>query len=149
MFNSCTFNTSKFNSSCLREIIIPEVEGGGFNLIGFVLLANELNISLTAKTLSQIQQNFVLNGTKLISFNIQADLRGFKKYLTEQEIDVASFKLVLAQQLQELKGTRLLKGTENVSIQGQKQILNRQENIIKGTKDIRNILAVLDLLDLD
>lgn len=179
MFNSCKFNTVKYNSTCLLQPIIPEVEIGGgihvrqrkykvsqkqffdivgikllfkyqlFNIFGFILLAKKYGYSINAQYLFQLEKEFSLEGQNKYPLELEKELVGFIKFLKEEKVDITSFKLFLAQQDYELNGVKLSEEIFLKAIEGQKAIYSEQFNAIYGKKDIRNILEALDLLDLD
>ena len=181
MFNSCNFNNIKFNSTCVREAVIPPIEptGGGarvqerrkkvfkreffniigtklifsehkFNIVGFILLARQLDINLRGRTLQEIQTNLNLKGQLLYPFKTRQEILGCIKFYKQNYLSLTGRSvtdLIPLTYLQEIHGTKLIHTMKFKTLKGSKSILSKQMNLIKGKKDISEILKILDLLE--
>lgn len=178
MYNSCPFNATKYNSLCVTQPVTPVEPSGGvsfkrrrkkvfkteffdiigtkliftleeFNIIGFILIAEQLGIQISGETLHKVKSDLLLKGSVSYPFTTQQEILGFVKFKEEDYFDVKADGLMPSMQLQILKGTKLINVKKFQEIKGNKSIPMNEVNLIKGKKDISEILEALDLLNLE
>ncbi len=181
MFNSCLFNSVKFNSVCEPQLIIPPIkeQTGGirvreriqkrvfrteffdligtklilsveeFNIIGFILIARKLGITLHADTLRKVKTDLKIKGNVSYPFRTRQEILGFKKFKKRDYLSFEADCLVSSMQLQLLKGTKSIHTKKYTTIQGDKSLPAKQYNLIHGKKDISEILEALDLVTIE
>jgi len=179
MYNSCVFNTVKYNSTCIRQVTPPEPEVSGgarlrrrkqkvlirqffdivglklisnkqlFYLLGFICIAEKYGYPINAQVLHQIQTDLIVSGKEIHSITLQKELIGFKQFLKSEQIDIHSLKLFLSNQNYKLNGMKLIDAISYQVLHGNKSFYDEQDKLIYGEKDITAILEALDLLDFE
>lgn len=175
MFNSCTFNSVKYNSKCvLPEIIEPitghrrrfrrlfkkeffEIVGTKlifheqiFDIIGFLLLNTQSNFELKGQSLEKIFQDLLLKGKTQHYFKTQQEISGIVKFYEENYLGIKYRPvrdIIFINELHSLYGKKLWLSNQFNTLKCLKQIPFEQGNLIKGRKDITEILEILDLVD--
>ncbi len=192
MLNSCTFNSVKFNSLCVRQPVVAPPSGGEgrlqprkgrifrrefVNIIGTklflnieqieiiatklilkkqfitivssILLAKQSNIDLISEIFTKdVQDLAILRGTVSYPIKVEKPMFGFKVCPTIAHITVEGKFLQLSTQLELIEGKKLFSiYVQHNELKGLKKILCKQNNMIRGQKDITEILKILDMLE--
>lgn len=125
MFNSCTFNSVKYNSACVRQVV-PEAPSGG---------GEEGRFKDPGKRL--FRREFIpIVGKKLISDQQLLDIIGKKLIFDIQPINIIGLALLAKQLAIDLKGKRLTKRAEDVFVRGTVKYPIKVEEKICGSKKI-------------
>ena len=194
MFNSCPFNAVKYNSVCVKEVVIPPIipSGGKFrerkkrlfvtqffpiigikllfneelidiigkklifnkqfnDIIGVVLLLQKSIFDLRGEKLTKSIEDLLIEGKAIQPFKIEKEIVGFVQLGDKKKelFAVTGAILLPISHRQGLRGLKLVNQLTYKEIKGLKSVLEKQSYLIKGRKDISEILEVLDLLDMD
>ncbi len=193
MFNSCLFNSVKFNSVCITQPVTPiQPPTGGearidqrkrrlfkrefFNLIGTklffhqeffdiigtklindqqfneiissILLPHQLKIDLASEILTkEVQDLLFLQGKVQYPIKIERKIFGAKKFPSCMYHIVKGKRLILSKQLELIYGKKLVLSIEYKALKYLKKVPCKQINLIRGQKDITEILEILDMLE--
>ncbi len=156
MFNSCNFNNIKFNSTCVREAVIPPIEptGGGirlrerkkkifrrefFNIIGTKLIFNEHIFDIIGFILLAKHLGINLRGKTLQEIQTDLDLKGQLLYPFKSRQEILGFTKFKEEDYLSITGrsvTDLIPIKYLQLIQGTKLIPVMKFKTIKGSKSI-------------
>jgi len=119
-------------------------------IISSILLSKQSNIDLISELQTKETQDLLfLRGKVLYPIKIETSILGSKKFPKCMYHIVKGKRLILSKQLQLIYGKKLVLSTEYKAIKYLKKVPYRQNDLIRGEKDITEILEVLDILDTD
>jgi len=118
-------------------------------VISSILLARQANINLISEIFTKdVQDLAVFKGTVLYPTKVEKPMHGFKVCPTTAHIAVEGKFLQLSKQLQLIEGKKLFSiYIQHNELKGLKKILCKQNNMVRGQKDITEILEILDMLE--
>jgi len=175
MYGSCTFNSFKYNSTCIEEqVIIPEVvkKGHGrprhfrkhkkqvidifgtklfiksdkLDIIGITLFPNEIFIPISGNPLSPVFAEYNFKSITTYPILVSQKISGSVKSYENKNLLIKGIYSLPTKQLYLINGKTLFISDQFLTIDGLKKFRENQESYIQGEKDITEILEVLDLL---
>lgn len=119
------------------------------DIISTILLAKQLKIDLRSTILTkEIQDLLFLQGKVQYPIKVETKILGAKKFSTCMYHIVKGKRLILSKQLEMIYGKKLFSiYIQNNVLRGSKKVSCRQNNLIRGQKDITEILKVLDIFE--
>ena len=123
-----------------------------FDIIGIARLPRQLGINLRGQTLEKVQQDLLLKGQISYPFKTRQEILGLVKFAKENHLGITGRSvtdLIRIKQLHLIYGQKLFSSIQSKAIKGSKSIQTKQINLIRGKKDISEILEILELLDIE
>ncbi len=177
MFNSCTFNSVKYNSLCVREAISPPIEAptGGirlrervkkkvfrtefFNLVGTKLIFSLEEFNIIGFILVTKQLGIKISGQTLKQVKEDLILKGTVSYPFRTQQEIIGFTKFKKADYFGIKGFGLMPSMQLQVLNGTKLINALSSQEIKGNKGIpakqrnlikgkKDISEILEALDL-
>lgn len=119
------------------------------DIIGFILLLQKLVFDLKGEKLTKVLEDLLIEGKVKHPFEIEKEILGFVEEKKKELFNIEGLILLPISHEQKVMGLKLVNQLTHTEIKGLKSILEKQSYLMKGRKDITEILEVLDLLDMD